>query len=97
MAATSRTARKRGIRVLLVLDAFGSQNLKRTWTECAGELIAGDTFFPKRTFDTVDGGVTAGIFFVSPRTGNRPAERFVTLSRRNRVFESGVSLLSRVL
>jgi cardiolipin synthase len=50
------------------------------WAECTGELIAGDTFFPKKAFETVDGGVQAGIFFASPTTGSTPAERFNALS-----------------
>lgn len=50
------------------------------WAECTGELIAGDTFFPKKAFDTVDGGVEAGVLFTSPTTGSTAAERFVALS-----------------
>ena len=50
------------------------------WAECTGELIAGDIFFPKKAFTTVDGGVQAGLFFSSPTTGSTPAERFVALS-----------------
>ncbi len=50
------------------------------WAECTGELIAGDTFFPKRAFTDVDGGVQAGLFFASPTTGSTPAERFIALS-----------------
>jgi cardiolipin synthase len=50
------------------------------WAECTGELIAGDTFFPKRAFTDVDGGITAGVFFSSPTTGSTPAERFIALS-----------------
>lgn len=50
------------------------------WAECTGELIAGDFFFPKKAFTTMDGGVQAGIFFSSPTTGSTPAERFVALS-----------------
>jgi cardiolipin synthase len=50
------------------------------WAECTGELIAGDTFFPRRAFTTVDGGMQAGIFFASPTTGSTPAERFIALS-----------------
>ncbi|MDQ6634460.1 MAG: phospholipase D-like domain-containing protein, partial [Gemmatimonadota bacterium] len=50
------------------------------WAECTGELIAGNFFFPKKAFNTVDGGVQAGIFFSSPTTGSTPAERFVALS-----------------
>jgi cardiolipin synthase len=50
------------------------------WAECTGELIAGDTFFPKKAFTDVDGGVQAGILFTSPTTGSTPAERFTALS-----------------
>jgi cardiolipin synthase len=50
------------------------------WAECTGELILGDTFFPKKAFNDVDGGVTAGVFFASPTTGSTPAERFIALS-----------------
>ena len=50
------------------------------WAECTGELIAGDTFFPKKAFNDVDGGVTAGVFFASPTAGSTPAERFIALS-----------------
>jgi cardiolipin synthase len=50
------------------------------WAECTGELILGDAFFPKKAFDDVDGGVTAGVFFASPTTGSTPAERFIALS-----------------
>jgi cardiolipin synthase len=50
------------------------------WAECTGELIAGNFFFPKKAFTTVDGGVQAGIFFSSPTTGSTEAERFVALS-----------------
>jgi cardiolipin synthase len=50
------------------------------WAECTGELIAGDVFFPRAAFTTVDGGLNAGLFFSSPTTGSTPAERFVALS-----------------
>ncbi|MEP6732681.1 MAG: phospholipase D-like domain-containing protein [bacterium] len=50
------------------------------WAECTGELIFGDTFFPKTAFQDVDGGVTGGVFFASPTTGSTPAERFIALS-----------------
>jgi cardiolipin synthase len=50
------------------------------WAECTGELIAGDTFFPKKAFTDVDGGVQAGILFTSPTTGSTAAERFNALS-----------------
>ena len=50
------------------------------WAECTGELIAGNTFFPRKAFTTVDGGVEAGILFTAPTTGSTPAERFNALS-----------------
>ena len=50
------------------------------WAECTGELIAGDTYFPRAAFTTMDGGVSAGLFFSSPTTGSTPAERFVALT-----------------
>jgi cardiolipin synthase len=50
------------------------------WAECTGELIAGNFFFPKKAFTTMDGGVQAGIFYSSPTTGSTAAERFVALS-----------------
>jgi cardiolipin synthase A/B len=50
------------------------------WAECTGELIAGDVFFPRKAFTTIDGGVLAGVLFTSPTTGSTPAERFNALS-----------------
>jgi cardiolipin synthase len=50
------------------------------WAECTGELIAGNFFFPRKAFTTMDGGVQAGIFFSSPTAGSTAAERFVALS-----------------
>jgi cardiolipin synthase len=50
------------------------------WAETTGELIAGNFFFPKKAFTTVDGGVEAGIFFSAPTTGSTSAERFIALS-----------------
>lgn len=50
------------------------------WAECTGELIAGDTFFPRKSFVDTSGGVTAGLFFASPTTGSTPAERFIALT-----------------
>jgi len=50
------------------------------WAECTGELIAGETYFPKAAFRPDDGGVQAGVFFASPTTGSTPAERFIALS-----------------
>ena len=64
-----------GPSVMGLQSAFAS-----AWAECTGELIAGDTFFPKKAFTTMDGGMKAGIFFASPTTGSTPAERFIALS-----------------
>ena len=64
-----------GPSVMGLQSAFAS-----AWAECTGELIAGDTFFPKKAFTTMDGGMKAGIFFASPTAGSTPAERFIALS-----------------
>ena len=68
-------ARFEGPSVMGLQAAFAS-----AWAECTGELIAGDTFFPKKAFTTIDGGMRAGVFFASPTTGSTPAERFIALS-----------------
>ena len=68
-------ARFEGPSVMGLQAAFAS-----AWAECTGELLVGDTFFPKGAFTTVDGGMRAGIFFASPTTGSTPAERFIALS-----------------
>jgi len=68
-------ARFEGPAVMGLQAAFAS-----AWAECTGELIAGDTFFPKKAFTSVDGGMRAGIFFASPTAGSTPAERFIALS-----------------
>ncbi len=64
-----------GPAVMQLQAAFAS-----AWAECTGELIAGDTFFPRKSFVTVPGGVNAGLFFSSPTTGSTPAERFNALT-----------------
>ena len=68
-------ARFEGPAVMALQAAFAA-----AWAECTGELIAGDTFFPKAAFRPDDGGVEAGVFFASPTTGSTPAERFIALS-----------------
>ena len=68
-------ARFEGPAVMALQAAFAA-----AWAECTGELIAGDTYFPKAAFRPDDGGVEAGVFFASPTTGSTPAERFVALS-----------------
>lgn len=50
------------------------------WAECTGELLAGDTFFPRAAFHARPGNMLAGVFFSSPTTGSTPAERFNALS-----------------
>ena len=67
--------RFQGPAVMQLQGAFAA-----AWAECTGELIAGDTFFPRAAFRPDDGGVNAGIFFSSPTTGSTPAERFVALT-----------------
>ena len=64
-----------GPAVMELQAAFAS-----AWAECTGELIAGDTFFPRKSFVDVPGGVNAGLFFSSPTTGSTPAERFNALT-----------------
>ena len=68
-------ARFEGPAVMSLQAAFAA-----AWAECTGELIAGDTYFPRAAFRPDDGGVEAGVFFASPTTGSTPAERFVALS-----------------
>ena len=64
-----------GPAVMELQAAFAS-----AWAECTGELIAGDTFFPRKSFVMTPGGVNAGLFFSSPTTGSTPAERFNALT-----------------
>ncbi len=68
-------ARFEGPAVMALQAAFAA-----AWAECTGELIAGETYFPKAAFLPDNGGVEAGVFFASPTTGSTPAERFVALS-----------------
>jgi cardiolipin synthase len=68
-------ARVEGPAVMSLQAAFAA-----AWAECTGELIAGDTYFPKAAFRPTRGGVEAGVFFASPTTGSTPAERFIALS-----------------
>jgi cardiolipin synthase A/B len=68
-------ARFEGPAVMALQAAFAA-----AWAECTGELISGDTFFPRAAFRPDDGGVLAGVFFASPTTGSTPAERFIALS-----------------
>jgi cardiolipin synthase len=68
-------ARFEGPAVMALQAAFAA-----AWAECTGELIAGETYFPRAAFRPDNGGVQAGVFFASPTTGSTPAERFVALS-----------------
>jgi cardiolipin synthase len=49
------------------------------WAEQTGELLTGDMFFPKESFETA-GSVEAGLMHSIPSTGSTPAERFLALS-----------------
>ena len=49
------------------------------WAEATGELLAGDLFFPRATFDEA-GGLQAGLLYTAPTNGSTPAERFLALS-----------------
>ncbi|MDQ6872395.1 MAG: phospholipase D-like domain-containing protein, partial [Gemmatimonadota bacterium] len=49
------------------------------WAEATGELLTGDLFFPKSSFEEV-GSVKAGLMHSVPSTGSTPAERFLALS-----------------
>ena len=49
------------------------------WAEATGELLAGDLFFPRATFNEA-GGLQAGLLYTAPTTGSTPAERFLALS-----------------
>jgi cardiolipin synthase len=64
-----------GPAVLSLQAAFAA-----AWAESTGELLAGDTFFPRALLRAHPGTVQAGVFFSSPTTGSTPAERFNALS-----------------
>ena len=49
------------------------------WAEATGELLTGDTFFPREAFLEA-GPVRAGLLFATPTTGSTNAERFMALS-----------------
>ena len=49
------------------------------WAEATGELLIGDLFFPRASFDPV-GPLRAGLLFAVPSTGSTTAERFLALS-----------------
>ncbi|MFN2567591.1 MAG: phosphatidylserine/phosphatidylglycerophosphate/cardiolipin synthase family protein [Gemmatimonadaceae bacterium] len=50
------------------------------WAEANGELLTGDLFFPRATFQTPAGSIQAGLLFTAPTSGSTPAERFLALS-----------------
>jgi cardiolipin synthase len=50
------------------------------WAEANGELLTGDLFFPRATFQPGAGTTQAGLLFTSPTSGSTPAERFLALS-----------------
>ena len=49
------------------------------WAEATGELLTGDTYFPREAFADA-GPVRAGLLFATPTTGSTNAERFMALS-----------------
>jgi cardiolipin synthase len=50
------------------------------WVEATGELLVDDRFFPRRTFHTPVGTMSAGLLFASPTTGSTQAERFFAMT-----------------
>ena len=50
------------------------------WAEATGELLTGDLYFPRASFEPRAGGVPAGLLFAQPTTGSTNAERFMALS-----------------
>lgn len=50
------------------------------WAEATGELITGDLFFPKRSFEPFPGGIEAALLYTAPSIGSTAAERFIALS-----------------
>lgn len=50
------------------------------WVEATGELLVGESYFPRGAFHARDGGVVAGLMHTAPTTGSTPAERFLALS-----------------
>ncbi len=50
------------------------------WAEANGELLTGDLFFPRATFQASAGPTRAGLLFTAPTSGSTPAERFLALS-----------------
>ena len=50
------------------------------WAEANGELLTGELFFPRATFQQPAGPTLAGLLFTAPTSGSTPAERFLALS-----------------
>jgi cardiolipin synthase len=49
------------------------------WAEATGELVTGEIFFPKTSFEG-DGEHYGGLLHMAPTIGSTPAERFLALS-----------------
>jgi cardiolipin synthase len=49
------------------------------WAEATGELLTGELFFPRASFDSA-GPATAGLLYSAPSLGSTDAERFLALS-----------------
>jgi cardiolipin synthase len=64
-----------GPAVMHLQAAFAS-----AWAEATGELITGDVFFPRASFQPLSNGIQAGLLFTAPTTGSTPAERFIALT-----------------
>jgi len=63
-----------GPAVMQLQAAFAS-----AWAEASGELLTGDLFFPRTSFDSV-GPTVAGLLHTAPSMGSTTAERFLALS-----------------
>ena len=50
------------------------------WVEATGELLTGETFFPRSAFHAAAGSVIAGLMFASATPGSTTAERFLALT-----------------
>ena len=44
------------------------------WAEARGELLTGDVFFPRATFQSQAGPTLAGLLFTAPTSGSTPAD-----------------------
>jgi cardiolipin synthase len=63
-----------GPAVMQLQAAFAS-----AWAEASGELLTGETFFPRVAFEPV-GPTMAGLLYTEPTVGSTDAERFLALS-----------------